>query len=142
MGRYFGVAIYHPKIKTNVGSLFRTAHILGANFLATIGKRYTLQASDTTKAFLSVPMFEYKDFDAFYENLPRDCQLIGIELTEGAVLAETFVHPKRAIYLLGAEDYGIPEKHLKRCHHVIRLRGEMSMNVSVAGSIVLYGRGK
>jgi len=140
MRGYFGVAVYHPKRSINVGSLWRTAHILGAKFLATIGHRYRNQASDTVKATRHTPLFEYESFDKFYENIPRDCKLVGLELVPEGISIEKFSHPHRAIYLLGAEDHGLPEQVLARCHHLVRLPGTFSLNLAVAGSIVIYDR--
>lgn len=136
---YFGVAVYHPKTSANIGTLWRTAQILGADFIATIGQRYKHQASDTLKTPRHVPMFEYKSFEDFYEHLPYDSQLVAIELVKDACLVEDFKkRPQRAVYLLGAEDYGLPERIIKKSHHCIKLRGDRSMNVAVAGSIALY----
>lgn len=34
------MAVYHPKTSTNVGTLWRTADLMGADFLCTIGRRF------------------------------------------------------------------------------------------------------
>lgn len=47
---------------------------------------------------------------------------------------------KRAIYLLGAEDTGIPDNILNDCDSIVQLPGNYCLNVAVAGSIVLYDR--
>lgn len=140
MRGYFGLAMYNPKNSLNYGTLFRSASILNANFLAVIGPRYKRQSSDTTNAFKHIPVYEYKTFEDFYKNIPIECRLVGIELTESAHDLKNYVHPHRAIYLLGAEDYGIPTEILNKCNDVIKLAGKRSMNVSVAGSIVIYHR--
>jgi len=139
-GNYFGIGIEHGKNKLNYGTLYRTASILGAKFLFIIGRRFKQQCSDTVKSWRSVPMFSYETFDDFYKNLPHDCQLIGVEMINKACLVENFTHPKRACYLLGAEDHGLTSEALARCHKFIKLRGLYSLNVSVAGSIVIYDR--
>ena len=69
---YFGVGILHGKNVLNFGTLFRTAQILQADFLFTIGKRFERQASDTMKSWRHIPVFEYKNFDEFKEHLPYD----------------------------------------------------------------------
>jgi hypothetical protein len=51
--------VYRPKHDANVGSLWRTADSYGAAFLATVGRRYTHQASDTTKSSKHVPLHHY-----------------------------------------------------------------------------------
>ncbi len=137
---FFGVAMYFPKTNTNVGSLMRTAQILGCDFYAVIGTRYKHQNSDTMHATRHIPLFHYADFEDFYAHMPHDCQLVGVELHKDSALLDKFPHPQRAVYLLGAEDYGIPPKILGRCHHKVMMRGERSMNVAVAGSIVVYDR--
>ncbi len=137
---FFGIAVYHPKTAVNTGTLFRTGQIFDVDFCATIGRRYKYQPSDTMYANRHIPFYDYADFDDFYNHMPYNCQLIGVELDQRAVLLENFKHPERAIYLMGAEDHGIPPAILSRCHQVIQMRGERSMNVSVAGSIVVYDR--
>lgn len=108
--------------------------------MATIGRRYERQSSDTMKATRHVPLFEYASFDDFHEHLPLDCRLIGVEMYPQAQFIDDFSHPQRGVYLLGAEDYGLPDTVLARCHEIIRLRGTRSLNLAVAGSIVLYDR--
>jgi tRNA G18 (ribose-2'-O)-methylase SpoU len=54
----------------------------------------------------------------------------------------TFVHPERAVYLLGAEDHGIPAQYLVQSPYHISLPSirTNSFNVAVAGSIVMFDR--
>lgn len=141
---YFGIGIYHPKHEANVGGLWRSAHIFGASFLFTIGQRYKRkQASDTTDARHSVPMYCYDDFADFHKHIPFSCPLICIEECDGyATLLPQFVHPRNCVYLLGAEDHGLPSKVLVDAVDVIRIPTYQPwpLNVSSAGSIVLYDR--
>ena len=44
-------------------------------------------------------------------------------------------------YLLGAEDNGLTKAAIEKCHALVKFKSEMSLNVAVAGSIVLYDRG-
>lgn len=140
MKGYYGIGVQCCKTEVNYGTLYRTAHILGASFLFLIGKRFKKQCSDTSKSWLYLPVYSYEKFSDFYENLPRDCRLVGIELDNRATPLECFIHPDRACYLLGAEDNGLTSEALGRCHTLLKLRGDWSMNVAVAGSIVLYHR--
>jgi len=140
MRGFFGVAFYFPKTNTNIGSLMRTAHVLGADFFAIVGQRIKNQASNTMHSERHIPLFVYKDFEDFYAHIPYDTQLVGVELEPRATEVTKFPHPQRAVYLLGSEDNGLPERVLAACHHVVRLKGERSLNVACAGSIVLYDR--
>lgn len=137
---YFGVGIYHPKFDCNTGTLWRTAHSFGASFAFTIGPRYRRQASDTTDFRGSTPFFEFTDFESSLRLLPYSCLLVGIELDPRARKLEAFAHPERALYLLGAEDHGLPEAVREKCHLLVECPGKLCLNVAVAGSLVLYDR--
>ena len=60
----------------------------------------------------------------------------------GGTPLEDFEHPPNAVYLLGAEDVGLPTAVLRACHETISLSAEnyASYNVAVAGSLVMYDR--
>lgn len=141
MRGYYGVAVYQPKNKVNIGTLWRTAYLLGADYLATIGRRYNQQASDTYKATRHMPLFHFESFADFKKHLPEQCRLVAVELDDDASLLDNFVHPEQACYLLGSEDNGLPREVLEKCDMKVKLRGDRSMNVATAGSIVIYHRG-
>ena len=143
---FYGIGIYYPKSEVNIGTLWRTADIYGAAFIFTVGRRRYLpknrQASDTTKAWRHIPLIHYEDIADLVEHLPCDAPLVGIELDDRARSLVPFAHPRSAVYMLGAEDNGIPRAVLNRCHFVLEIpsvRG-MCLNVSTAGSIVCYDR--
>lgn len=140
MRGYCGIGVVSSKNSMNVGTLWRSAAILEASFIFTVGRRYPHQASDTIKAWKHVPMYEYKDVAEFLSNLPKDCVPVAVEIHEKAKRLENFIHPERACYILGAEDTGIPGEVLKEVAHIVQLPGEFCLNVAVAGSIVLYDR--
>lgn len=141
MGRgFFAIGIWHPKTEVNVGTLWRTAHIFGAAFVFTVGRRYKRQASDTLNTPNHVPLMHFKDIEDLAEHLPHSCRLIGVELTERATPSHVFNHDQRACYLLGAEDNGLSPAVLESCHDVLKLPGRSSLNVAVAGSLVVYDR--
>lgn len=77
---YFGIGIEHTKTEQNVGALWRSASIMGAAFIFTIGKRYKNQSSDTLKSWRHIPLYHYETFAAFYTAMPFDCRLTGTEL--------------------------------------------------------------
>lgn len=137
---FFEIGIYRGKDTKNVGTLWRSAYQLGASGIFTVGRRYPNQASDTVKAHKHIACREFADFDAFHAALPFGAPIVAVEM--GGRPLRNFVHPERAIYLLGAEDHGIPPAVLARCHHVVSLpavRTE-SYNVAVAGSLVMFDR--
>jgi tRNA G18 (ribose-2'-O)-methylase SpoU len=137
---YYGIGIQNVKTAANIGTLWRSAFILGASFIFTIGNRYKRQAGDTTESWRHIPLYNYPTFDEFYKAMPYDCRLVGIELTDTSIPIVEYKHPERCIYLLGAEDSGLSNEAVNKCHELIILPGSFCMNVSVAGSIVLFDR--
>jgi tRNA G18 (ribose-2'-O)-methylase SpoU len=113
---------------------------MGADFMFTIGKRYKKQASDTEKSWKHTPLWHFEDFDDFKSHLPFEARLIGVELDDRARDLATYLHPERAVYMLGAEDTGIPQEILYKCHDLVQMQGERCLNVAVAGSILMYHR--
>lgn len=137
---FFAIGIERTKNVLNVGSLWRSAHLFGAAYVFTIGRRYTKQASDTTKAWRSIPLFHFDTFEDMRAHMPYDCRLVGIELDPRARRLPGYIHHERCIYLLGAEDHGLTAETLDRCHDLVQLPGEAPMNVANAGTVVLYDR--
>jgi tRNA G18 (ribose-2'-O)-methylase SpoU len=137
---YFGIGVEHSKTEVNIGTLYRTALAFEASFIYTIGRRYKKQVSDTVKSYRHMPLYHYQTFDEFYKNIPYGCRLIGVENDSSATSIKHFVHPERAVYLLGAEDHGLTHRAREMCHHLVIIPGNQCLNVSVAGSIMLYDR--
>ena len=137
---FYGIGLMHSVKELNIGTLWRSAYIMGASFIFTIGNRYRHQAGDVTRTWTKIPLFHYNEFDEFYSNLPHDTRLIGVEMEEGAVELSEFDHPQRAVYLLGNEQLGLAQGVVSRCHALVKLPGEFSLNVAVAGSMVMYDR--
>lgn len=140
MRGYFGIGIENGKAEVNLGTLWRSAHIFGAAFIFTVGRRYKQQSSDVKKSWKSVPLFNFMTITELKSHLPFECLLVGVELISCAEEIETFTHPERAIYLLGSEDHGLSRTAANNCHRFIRLPGNDCLNVAVAGSIAMYDR--
>jgi len=140
MSGYFEIGVYHPKTEQNIGTLWRSAYQMGATGVFTIGRRYHRMASDTCNTPRQIPLRHYLTLEEFLANRPVGALLIGIEM--GGRPLSRFCHPKAAVYLLGAEDHGLPGDVLTQCNDVISLEAvrQPSFNVSVAGSIVMYDR--
>jgi tRNA G18 (ribose-2'-O)-methylase SpoU len=137
---YHAIGVFRGKTHHNIGTLWRSAYILGASYIFTVDGKYKKQSSDVLRTWSRIPLFTYKTFEDLLENIPFDCRLIGVEIDDRAEMLHEFEHPKRAIYLLGAEDSGLPEFVKEKCHFLIKLPGNSSLNVGVTGSIVLHDR--
>ncbi|MEZ4706463.1 MAG: RNA methyltransferase [Caldilineaceae bacterium] len=139
-GGYFGIGIYQVKRAENVGLLWRSAYQLGASFVFTIGARYKPQASDVFNTWQHIPLFSYATLADFLAAPAYDCPIVAIE-ENGQSLVD-FQHPHRAIYLLGAEDNGLPASVIQQCpfHITIPAVRTASYNVAQAGALVMYDR--
>lgn len=141
MRGYFGIGIENCKSEVNIGTLFRSALAFGAAFTFVIGNRYKTQKSDTAKTYRSIPLYEYPTFNQFWNNRPKDCQLIGVEYPhEKAKPLFNFCHPERAIYILGSEDKGLSSEAFISCDYIIKVDTKVCLNVSTTASIVMYDR--
>ncbi|NCC72894.1 MAG: TrmH family RNA methyltransferase [Sphingobacteriia bacterium] len=137
---FFEIGIYQSKRIYNLGTLWRTAYQLGATGVFTIGRRYERQPSDPFVVERQIPLRNFENFTQFLAQRPVNTLLVGIE-DGGTPLAE-FDHPPQAIYLLGAEDIGLPAVVREKCNCIVTLDAMVraSYNVAVAGSIVMYDR--
>lgn len=141
MRGYFGIGIENCKNDLNIGGLWRSAHCFGASFIFTIGTRYRKQSTDTTKAWKSIPHYTYNSFDHFYKNLPKDCNLIGLEFPHvKSSNIHNFCHPERCIYLLGSEDSGLSNQAIESCNQLLYIPTKYCLNVATTGSIVMFDR--
>ena len=153
MRGYFGIGIYRCKTPHNVGTLWRSANSLGADFIFTIGERFPerarvnpfhackemKQSSDTLKTPRHIPWLNFDSVQALRDAMPAT-SLVAVELDERAVPLAAFSHPARAVYLLGAEDHGVPQKDLALCDRIVQLPGTHCLNVSTAGTVAMYDR--
>lgn len=141
MRGFFGIGVERISKPMNVGNLFRSAHAFGADFVFAIAPAVDLNAirkSDTSKTWRHVPLYEYEDVDAF--SLPRDCELVGVELLDRAADLPSFTHPPRAAYVLGPEKGELSPALVARCAHVVRIPTSFCVNVGIAGAILMYDR--
>jgi hypothetical protein len=94
-GGFFGVGVYNAKAAENVGTLWRSAFMLGASFVFTIGARNAWEkAADTYKAWRRVPAFRYEGWHAFAASAPYSATWVAVEL--GGVPLHEFEHPECA----------------------------------------------
>lgn len=141
MRGYFGIGVERISKPGNVGNLMRTAHAFGASFFFAIDPEPDLRETklvDTSGTTLHLPLYIHERVADF--TLPRDCMLVGVELTDDAVELPSFRHPSRAAYVLGPERDSLSPALLARCDHVVKIPMSFCINVGVAGALVMYDR--
>ena len=137
---YFGVGVDGISKPMNLGNLVRISHAFDARFFFSIAPRLKLSdaQSDTSNAQGALPFYSFPEPSDF--RLPLGCRLVGVEITDDAVELPRFRHPQRAAYVFGAERFSLSPKVLKACEFVVRIPTRFSINVGMAGAIVLYDR--
>jgi tRNA G18 (ribose-2'-O)-methylase SpoU len=138
---YFAIGVEGVTKAMNVGALMRTAHAFGASFAFTLAAAYArdeARLADTSDTPGSLPFYEFGGIDDFV--LPRDCVLVGVELMAGAIELPSFRHPHAAAYVMGPERGALSPALLARCAHVVRIPTRFSINLSLAGALVMYDR--
>jgi tRNA G18 (ribose-2'-O)-methylase SpoU len=140
MRGYFGVGVDGISKPMNLGNLMRIAHAFDASFFFSINAQVKLSdaRSDTSHTQGALPVYAYRSAEEF--RLPVECRLVGVEITDDAVDLPRFRHPQRAAYVFGAERMSLSEEVLSRCEFVVKIPTRFSINVGMAGAIVLYDR--
>lgn len=140
---YFGCGVFNPQKSANIGTLLRSAFVLGAAFTFTVsGRREAIEhASNTVRSERHLPHFHFADMEAACSGLPTNCPLVAIELCDGATSLDTYQHRERAAYLLGPENGTLGPEVLALCADKLVIpHAQFCFNVAVAGSIVMWHR--
>lgn len=141
MRGYFGIGVERVSKPMNAGAIFRSAHAFGGSFVFTVDAAYqrrTGALADTSDALGHMPFYAFPTLDDM--RLPDDCRLVGIELTDDAIVLPSFRHPSRCAYVLGPERGSLSPEMVAKCDFVIKIPTAFCINVSVAAAIVLYDR--
>ena len=141
MRGYFAIGAEAISKPMNLGALMRTAHAFGASFTFSVDAAPKIRdayKSDTSKSATHLPYYQWDKIDDM--DLPRGCQLVGIELTDDAVELPSFKHPAAAAYVLGREKGDLSAEMLGLCTHVVKIPTKFCINVSLAGALVMYDR--
>ncbi|MCH8237491.1 MAG: RNA methyltransferase [Proteobacteria bacterium] len=141
MRGYFAIGVESISKARNVGNLFRSAHAFGAGFIFTVAAVYPRSEgakADTSDAPDQVPFYSFPDVGSMV--LPEDCTLVGVELTDDAIDLPSFRHPPQAAYVLGPERGSLSPEMTEKCAFVVKIPARFSLNVGIAGAIVMYDR--
>ncbi len=97
---YAAIGLCGPKIEENVGGAMRAASCYDARLILMEAPRFTHRATNVTQAQRHIPMI----VGCIQEHRPYDCEMVVVELIDGAVPLPAFKHPERALYVFGPED--------------------------------------
>ncbi len=139
--RPFVIASWNTTKEHNIGSLVRTAHAVAAEEVVLVGDReWNVEAARTAELYTTVT--QVADLEAFRDHLAAGrWNLVAIELDPRATNLFEAEYPERPCFLLGAEVGGVPEDLLADARLIVQIPQwglVPSLNVAVAGSIVVY----
>jgi tRNA(Leu) C34 or U34 (ribose-2'-O)-methylase TrmL len=144
-GAFFAVGIVRGRAASNHGSVWRSALQFGAAYTFTVGAEYARRvegSADVYKTARHIPCLGYRDATALVAGRPLGSSLVAVEY--GGESLRGFVHPRRAVYVLGDERDGLPADLVARCtHHVSIATADgrpASLNVAAAAAIVMSDR--
>ncbi len=138
MSTMFAIGLHCPKNELNAGSVLRAADAFGASMVAYSGNRIKLNvATNVSSAQYRIPVVHADDL---HTSIPYACIPIAVELVPEATDLRTFVHPRNAFYVFGAEDETLGQKVLSWCPHKIFIPVHMCLNLAACVNVVLYDR--
>jgi tRNA (guanosine-2'-O-)-methyltransferase len=130
----------------NVGGMFRVADACGAGELILSGKtpapRHPQISVTSLGSHRRIPWRALERNDAAAARLREEgCELVAVEIAEGAVPYFQYPFGEKVCLVLGNEVNGVYGSVLKQCHaavYIPMLGKGRSMNVHVAAAIVGY----
>ncbi|HEY8963588.1 MAG TPA: TrmH family RNA methyltransferase [Alphaproteobacteria bacterium] len=141
MRGFFGMGVEGISKGANLGNLVRSTHAFGGSFFFTVAPNVDhedIRVSDTAASSLHMPFYVHDSASKL--QLPKGCELVGVEFLPDAVDLPSFHHPLRAAYVLGPEMGNLSPEMLQLCDHVVKIPMKFCVNVGVAGALVMYDR--
>lgn len=134
---YAAVGLHMPKTPANIGSVLRAAGCYGAAMVAASGIRYKRAGTDTQASYRHMPLIQCDDLHAL---VPFDCVPVAIDLIDGAIPLQRYVHPERAFYVFGPEDGTLGKLVTGWCRDIVYVPTRHCMNLAATVNVVLYDR--
>lgn len=135
----FSIGLHNPKNEINVGHVLRAADAFGASMVAITGNRVSRvrSATNVSSAERHIPVIRGNDL---HELIPFGCVPVAVELIDGALDLRSFIHPRNAFYVFGAEDETLGKNVLSWCKFVVYVPTKICLNLSACVNVVLYDR--
>jgi len=133
------VGLDRPKTASNVGAILRACFCYGVaqvNISKARVKDFDAKCN-TPKAHRHLPVFLVDSPTAY---VPHNAKIVVVDLLEGAIPLPEFVHPERAIYILGPEDGTVGKEILSKADFKVMVPTRSCMNLAAAVNVVLYDR--
>ncbi|GLT42042.1 hypothetical protein SLA2020_160640 [Shorea laevis] len=136
------VVVHNIAKRHNVGTLARSATAFGVTEIILVGRRdFNAFGSHGSTSHVRFRHFHsLSDARLFLKE--KDCDICGVEITDGATPVNDHPFKKSTAFLLGNEGTGLSAKECEICDFFVYIPqygcGTASLNVTVAASIVLH----
>ncbi|KAF3457274.1 hypothetical protein FNV43_RR01931 [Rhamnella rubrinervis] len=136
------VVVHNIAKRHNVGTMARSASAFGVSELILVGRRdFNAFGSHGSTSHIRFRHFHsLQDARLFLKE--KDCDICGVEITDGAVAVNQHPFKRSTAFLLGNEGTGLSAKECEICDFFVYIPqygcGTASLNVTVAASIVLH----
>lgn len=137
------LAVYHPQIPQNTGTLLRLASCLGVHI--DLIRPFGFVFSDTKLRRAGMDYIQTADYeihDSFEIFLQKSSgrRIIAMEANEVSVAHHDFQYQDDDILIVGSEHYGFLSEDLKHCSAMVKIpmmQGHRSINMAISAAIVL-----
>ena len=138
------IVLHQPEIPHNTGAIGRTCLVTSSALHLVHPLGFFLDEKSLKRSGLdywhSLKLHEYDSFDDFLQKNPAG-EFFFIE-TSGEKKYTDVSYSKDSFLIFGSETVGLPknilDEHAKKIVHIPMVKGERSINLSVAVGIVLY----
>ena len=137
------LAVYHPQIPQNTGTLLRLTSCLGVHIDLIRPFGFVFNDTKLKRAgmdYIQTADYEiHESFDVFLKK-SYGRRIIAMEANDVSVAHNDFQYQDGDILMVGSEHYGFLPEDLKRCSAMVKIpmvKGRRSINMAISASIVL-----
>lgn len=137
------LAIYHPQIPQNTGTLLRLTSCLGVHVDLIRPFGFVFNDTKLRRAgmdYLKTADYEIHDsFDIFLKK-SEGHRVIAMDANDVSVAHHEFQYQDGDILMVGSEHYGFLSEDLNKCTAMVKIpmvKGRRSINMAISASIVL-----
>lgn len=134
------IGLTNPKGPTNVGAVMRAAGCFQADKVLYTGTRYDRAMRYITDTKDHISTIPSKNVNSLIDSAPAGSSIVCIELVEGAIPLQEFVHPDNAFYVFGPEDGSVEQSVVEHADSVVYVPTIGCLNLAATVNIVLYDR--
>ena len=137
------LAVYHPQIPQNTGTLLRLTSCLGIHIDLIRPFGFVFNNTKLKRAGMDyIQTADYEIHDSFDIFLKKSSsrRIIAMEANDVSIAHNDFQYQDGDILMVGSEHYGFLPEDLERCSEMVKIpmvKGRRSINMAISASIIL-----